>query len=95
MAQGAVKKAAKPNPGLNKSAGKAGPKKQVGISKPKKAKMKSTADKLQKKFTAGMVAKTEQMLGARAGHLELIGKGRKQAAADGVRVQKGGSKKFG
>lgn len=94
MAQGAVKKAAKPNPGLNK--GKTQAKKQSGgISKPQRAKTKSTADKLQKKYTAGMVAKTEQLLGARAGHLELIGKDRKKAQADGDKIQKGGTRKFG
>jgi hypothetical protein len=35
------------------------------------------------------------MLGARAGHLELIGKGRKKAVADGDKIQKGGTRKFG
>ncbi|KAK1754681.1 hypothetical protein QBC47DRAFT_384641 [Echria macrotheca] len=95
MAQGAIKKAAKPNPGLNKSgSGKTQTKK--GISKPQRAKNKSTADRLQKKYTSGMVAQTEVLLGARAGHLELIGKGRKKALADGsLKVVKGGTRKFG
>ena len=93
MAQGAGKKSAKPNPGLTKSGPKA--KKGGGIMKPQKAKNKTNADKLTKKYTAGMVAKTEQMLGARAGHLELIGKGRKKAVADGDKIQKGGTRKFG
>ncbi|KAH7633076.1 hypothetical protein B0T09DRAFT_380558 [Sordaria sp. MPI-SDFR-AT-0083] len=75
MAQGSGSKITKPNPGLNRSKGGKTPKKS-GVSKVKKNKTK--ADKVQKKFTAGMVAKTEKMLGARAGHLELIGKGKKE-----------------
>ncbi|KAL2159715.1 hypothetical protein VTH06DRAFT_2284 [Thermothelomyces fergusii] len=65
--------------------------KKSGVTKPKKAK-KTTADKVQRKFTAGLVAKTEQMLGERAGHLELIGKGRTKG---GEKQFKGGSRKFG
>ncbi|KAK0745195.1 hypothetical protein B0T21DRAFT_281489 [Apiosordaria backusii] len=94
MAQGAIKKTAKPNPGLTRAKGSGGGAKKV--NKPQKAKSKTSADKQQKKYTSGMVAKTELMLGARAGHLELIGKGRdktkKGPAAEGT---KGGSRKFG
>ncbi|KAK3501506.1 hypothetical protein B0T13DRAFT_510076 [Neurospora crassa] len=75
MAQGSGSKITKPNPGLNRSKGGKAPKKS-GVTKVKKNKTK--ADKVQKKFTAGMAAKTEKMLGARAGHLELIGKGKKE-----------------
>lgn len=89
MAQGAAKKTPKPNPG-----GKGGNSKQQakksGVNKSKKS--KTTADKIQKKYSAGMVAKTELMLGERAGHLELIGKGRKKGAE---KEFKGGSRKFG
>ena len=90
MAQGAVKKATKaaPTGKGGKAGGKAQQKKSGGgVSKPKKSK-----DKVQKKFTSGMVAKTEAMLGERAGHLELIGKGRKKGAE---KEFKGGSRKFG
>jgi len=86
-------KTAKPNPGLNKSAAKS--KKGTGIMKPQKKHNKTAADKVTKKYTAGMVAQTEKMLGARAGHLELIGKGRKKQLADGDKIQKGGTRKFG
>ena len=93
-----MKKAAKPKQ-QGKKAGK--------VTKPRKA--KTTADKLQKKYTAGLVAKTEKMLGARAGHLELIGgkktRGDKKDGKDGKQgkkgakpaddKQKGGSRKFG
>ncbi|KAI0179319.1 hypothetical protein GGR52DRAFT_535661 [Hypoxylon sp. FL1284] len=97
MAQGAVKtkkpartsatsRKAKPQP----------PKKGARVAKSKKA---STADKMQKKYAAGLVAKTEKLLGERAGHLELIGKGRAKTkdGDDGKAksVSKGGSKKFG
>ena len=105
MAQGAGKKPSKPNMALPKGGNKGGgggggstaksKKQSGGIMKPQKAKSKSAADKSVRKYTAGMVAKTEQMLGARAGHLELIGKGRKKALADGDKIQKGGTRKFG
>ncbi len=91
MAQGAVKKTATPNPG---KAGKAHSKQQAkksGVSKSKKA--RTTADKLVKKYTSGLIAKTEKMLGERAGHLELIGKGNR-GSKKGTTF-KGGSKKFG
>jgi hypothetical protein len=39
-----------------------------------------------------MAARTEAVLGERAGHLELIGKGKKADKKVGV---KGGSRKFG
>lgn len=60
------------------------------VIKPKKS--KPSADKLLKKFTSGMVAKTEALLGERVGHLELIGPGKKGSKK---LSQKGGSKKFG
>ncbi|KAK4156281.1 hypothetical protein C8A00DRAFT_41243 [Chaetomidium leptoderma] len=91
MAQGAGKKTPKPCPGGK--GGKAGGKQAAqksGVTKSKKA--KTTADKVLKKHTAGLVARTELMLGERAGHLELIGKGRKKG---GEKEFKGGSRKFG
>ncbi|KAK4191549.1 hypothetical protein QBC35DRAFT_448115 [Podospora australis] len=95
MAQGAVKKVAKPNPGLNRNKSAPKAKKQTGsVVKPQKAKAKNSADRAQKKFTNGMVARTEVMLGERAGHLELIGKGRNKTG-DGETKFKGGTRKFG
>ncbi|OTA70091.1 hypothetical protein K449DRAFT_393113 [Hypoxylon sp. EC38] len=70
------------------------PKKGARVAKAKKA---SAADKMRKKFAAGLVAKTEKLLGERAGHLELIGKGRVKGAdkdKEGEKA-KGGSRKFG
>ena len=90
MAQGAVKKTAKPNPGIKGSGAKSKQQKKSAVSKSKKP--KTTADKIQKKYTAGLVAQTEAMLGERAGHLELIGKGRKKGEEGKF---KGGSRKFG
>lgn len=60
------------------------------VNKPKKS--KGSVDKVHRKFTSGMTAKTELLLGERAGHLELIGKGKKAEKKTGI---KGGSKKFG
>ncbi|KAK3327781.1 hypothetical protein B0T19DRAFT_441724 [Cercophora scortea] len=92
MVQGGVKKSAAVNPGKTKPSRHV---KRGAISKPKKA--VTNADKTQKKYVGGMVAKTEIMLGERAGHLELIGKGRKKGAErteEFVKAKKGGSRKF-
>ena len=88
MAQGTVKVS-----GKKPTAKAVHSKKQASrVSKPKKGPSASTSgDKVRRKFTAGMAAKTEALLGEREGHLELIGKGKK-AKKEG---QKGGSKKFG
>ena len=99
MAQGAGQKAPKANAAKKATGGghkQAHSKKSSsGIMKPKKQRAKTTADKLTKKYTGGMVAKTEIMLGARAGHLELIGKGRKKMVQEGIKMEKGGTRKFG
>ena len=90
MAQGAVKKSAKPaTAGKSKQQAKKG----ARVAKPKKSKT-SSADKMQKKYAAGLVSKTEKLLGERAGHLELIGKGKKADKTD-PQKQKGGTRKFG
>lgn len=83
MAQGAVKSKPKPAPTSKPKATKG-----AKVKKPKSNK----ADKLQKRYTAGMVSKTEKLLGERAGHLELIGKGKKGKKDE---KHKGGSRKFG
>lgn len=85
MAQGSVKmstKAATPKTIHSK-------RQASKVTKPKK---KSSNDKVHKKFTSGMTARTEALLGERAGHLELIGKGKKGSKKS---EYKGGSKKFG
>ncbi|KAK1253554.1 hypothetical protein MKX07_001631 [Trichoderma sp. CBMAI-0711] len=86
MAQGSIKmssKAAAPKAVHSK-------RQASKVTKPKKT--KASADKVLKKFTSGMVAKTEALLGERAGHLELIGPGKKGGKK---LTQRGGSKKFG
>lgn len=87
MTQGTIKRSAKAN--TNKS--------QKGQKKGSVAKKqnKTTADKIQKKYSAGLVAKTEKLLGERAGHLELIGKGKKAEKTDDKKKQKGGTRRFG
>ncbi|KAH7326089.1 hypothetical protein B0I35DRAFT_421892 [Stachybotrys elegans] len=86
MAQGTVKKSARP------AAPKATHSKRQAskVAKPKKS--KAAIDKQHKKFTSGLTARTEALLGERAGHLELIGKGKK---GEKNPAHKGGSKKFG
>ncbi|KAL2430277.1 hypothetical protein ABEF95_003512 [Exophiala dermatitidis] len=86
MAQGQVKKpskptASKPSSGITKKGSR--------TITPKKAKLLKQA-KLNKKFTAGLTAKTEAMLGERAGHLEMLGQGRKKSSSSG---QTSGGKK--
>ncbi|ROT41465.1 hypothetical protein SODALDRAFT_377135 [Sodiomyces alkalinus F11] len=78
MVQGsAIKKAGQPAAtGKPKAASTRRQPNKVG-KKPQKAKMRTSADKMQKKFAGALTAKTEKMLGERAGHLELIGKGKK------------------
>lgn len=94
MAQGAIKKNTKAAP-----TGK--PKQQqypraAKVNKPQKAKVNTSADRMQKKFSAGLVAKTEKLLGQRAGHLELLGTSKKNAKKDEKeKPTKGGSRKFG
>ncbi|TEA13291.1 UPF0390 protein [Colletotrichum sidae] len=89
MAQGGLKSSSRPAPtGKPKQ-------KQVKnasrVAKPQKAKHGLAADKMQKKFAAGLVNKTEKLLGERAGHLELIGKGKK-AKKEEKGLAKGGSR---
>lgn len=82
-----------------------GPIKQKAVKVPNKkskvTKKKAAAkngrlegSKATRKFTAAMVGRTEKLLGERAGHLELVGKGKKTVDADKV-AGKGGSKKYG
>lgn len=88
MAQGQVKK--KPATAATKNN-----KNQHRVAKPTKPKKgKSSADRMQRKLTAGLTAKTEKLLGERAGHLEMIGKGKKTEKSERV-LAKGGTKKFG
>lgn len=89
MAQGTVK-----TTGKKPTAKAVHSKKQASrVAKPKKV---VKGDKVQRKFTAGMTARTEALLGERAGHLEILGKGKKgDKKGDKKTTQKGGSKKFG
>jgi hypothetical protein len=92
MAQGTIKKlGVKPAAKANNSAKT---RKGARVSKPKKA---TSSDKMQKKLSSGMVARTEKLLGERAGHLEMIGKGRDKSVnkKGGDNKPKGGSRKFG
>ncbi|KAI6090528.1 hypothetical protein F4821DRAFT_255769 [Hypoxylon rubiginosum] len=94
MAQGAVKPR---KPTATSTARKAKPQQPKKGARVAKAKKGSAADKLQKKYAAGLVHKTEKLLGERAGHLELIGKGRtkdKDGDGKGKSATKGGSRKF-
>lgn len=58
-------------------------KKGLGQKNPKKVKLIKAA-KINKKFTGGLTAQTERMLGEKAGHLEMIGKGRTKSGPKDV-----------
>lgn len=93
MAQGSVKSASRPAP---TGKPKTNVRKTNKVNKPQKAKATCAADKMQKKLTAGMAARTEKMLGQRVGHLELIGKGKRAEKNEKDKEKfKGGSRKFG
>ncbi|TLD03831.1 hypothetical protein PgNI_11479 [Pyricularia grisea] len=92
MAQGTVKMSAKSSqPTKNKGTMKKG----ARVFKPKKSNSSTKADKLVKKYTSGLVGQTEKLLGERAGHLELIGKGRTKNKDAAGSNKTGGSRKFG
>jgi hypothetical protein len=108
MAQGsAIKKPSAPKAssktGSTRKAQPQQPKKGARVIKPKASKgSKASADKMRRKLNAGVTARTEKILGERAGHLELIGAGRdrsvnaaKKKKEEGKKAATGGSKKFG
>ena len=90
MAQGQVKQKAKP---ASKPSSSSGITKKGGRSiTPKKAKLLKQA-KINKKYTTGLTAKTEAMLGERAGHLEMLGQGKKKkGGAEKDKGRSGGGK---
>ncbi|KAI0858140.1 hypothetical protein F4860DRAFT_487324 [Xylaria cubensis] len=95
MAQGAPKKTAGSKPASARGrANKPQPPKTKKGARVVKSKKGSAADKLQRKLAAGITNKTERLLGERAGHLELIGPGKK-ARGENKDANKGGSRKFG
>lgn len=76
MAQGTIK--AKSKPSLKPSRGAHGITKKGSRSiAPKKAAL-AKQQKLTKKLSAGLTAKTEKMLGEKAGHLEMLSGGKKE-----------------
>lgn len=106
MAQGIIKsKVSKPR----RKIANIGPKKGARVIPPRKAVL-VRQNKATKKLSAGLTAMTEQTLGKRAGHLELLNsrslntektknrtqdKLKKSHSMKETDQQKGGSKKFG
>lgn len=78
MAQGQVKKSSKANTSTKKSSHT----QKHRIIKPKKAKL-IRQQKMIKKHTSGLTALTEKNLAQRAGHLEILGGGKKDPKATG------------
>ncbi|TGO39378.1 hypothetical protein BHYA_0055g00300 [Botrytis hyacinthi] len=115
MVQGALKSTKSALAGGNRAngAGKKaalGPKKGQRVIKAKKDGLRRS-EVLRKKHSAGLTALTEKTLGAKAGHLELLGVGKKSKGKDGKNAvetkgkgnagatihggEKGGTRKFG
>lgn len=95
MAQGAIKsKPSKtaPKKGITHHNGKGITKKGSLQMNPRKAKLQKQA-KMNKKLTSGLTAQTERMLSEKAGHMELIGKGRSKGGAEGKDKDGKGGKK--
>jgi len=95
MAQGQIKKASKQAGGASKSSSSSAvTKKGSRTITPKKAKLRQQA-KITKKYTAGLTAKTEAMLGQRAGHLEMLDQGKKKNTSAADKAKGGLGKKSG
>jgi Protein of unknown function (DUF2462) len=95
MAQAPLKKSNKPTNTKSKSSSSS----HSGITKkgsrtiaPKNAKL-AKQQKMTKKFSAGLINETERMLGAKAGHLEMLGGGKRKAdgSSSGSSKKKGGT----
>lgn len=86
MAQGLLKKPSASSSGAKHTTNHKNASSTSGVTKkgsravtPRKAKLLKQA-KINKKYTGGLTARTEAMLGQRAGHLELLGQGRKKTS---------------
>lgn len=90
MAQGTIKNR-KVNPLPPK---KQNPKKGHRTIAPKKAKLVKQ-NKITKRYTAGLTGKTERGLAERAGHLEMLGGGKKggKGSLEGGKSKRGEEKK--
>ncbi|KAF4556034.1 Hypothetical protein D9617_2g060010 [Elsinoe fawcettii] len=88
MAQGSFKVKA----GASKSNKPTGPQRGNRVIKPKKAKLVQQ-HKLKKKQSAGLAALTEKSLAERAGHLEMLKGGKKDAKEAAKKADKSKAKK--
>ena len=93
MVQGAIKSRAPKAPAAKSNhSSKAGfTKKGARTIGPKKSNL-IKQKKITKKFSAGLTAKTEKMLGEKVGHLELLGQGKK-SKENGKQLLRGKLKK--
>lgn len=94
MAQGLLKKATAPKKSSTTKGGGV-TKRGSRLINPKNTKLIKQA-KINKKFTSGLTAQTERMLGQRAGHLEMLGQGKKKSTTgEGAAKTKHGKKNSG
>lgn len=95
MAQGQIKKSSVSAKPASRSSSNGVTKKHLGTKKSRNPRLIKAA-KINKKFTSGLTAQTERMLGEKAGHTEMIGKTKKKGS-DGTTPhgKKGGEKRKG
>lgn len=91
MAQGPVKSKGKSKPARGPHTHPGVTKKGSRAIRPKKASLVRQA-KLNKKLAGSLIVDTEKMLGARAGHLEMLGGSKERAKKDPALKFKGKSK---
>ena len=98
MAQGALKSKPRPStkPTHHSSSSRNRITKKGGRTVAPKKLSLIKAQKMTKKHSGGLTTQTEKMLGARAGHLEMLGQGgKKKKGSGGEEKGKGDSKKEG
>ncbi|KAL2041909.1 hypothetical protein N7G274_005096 [Stereocaulon virgatum] len=89
MAQGAIKKS-KSTPSSSRRPSALGPKKGQRTIAPKKRNLVNQK-KFSTKYTSGLIGRTERNLAERAGHLEMLGGGKKKAGEENSEGKKGKS----
>ncbi|KAL2055643.1 hypothetical protein ABVK25_003885 [Lepraria finkii] len=91
MAQGAIKKS-KSAASSSRRPSVLGPKKGQRTIAPKKKSLVKQK-KFSKKYTSGLIGKTERNLAEKAGHLEMLGEGKKKGGEERENGKKGKSAK--
>ncbi|KAK0508976.1 hypothetical protein JMJ35_008347 [Cladonia borealis] len=84
MAQGTIKKSKTTPSSSRRPSALSAKKGQRTIAPKKKALVKQK--KITKKYTSGLIGKTERALAEKAGHLEMLGGGKRKGGGEGKKV---------